>query len=79
MKYRCEVVVNVPRDKFIALFDNPANLPKWSPGLQTFEPISARRASPAEIADRLPDGQENDRNDRNGHRTQSPRRVLGNL
>ena len=46
MKYRCEVVVNVPRGKFIELFDNPANMPKWSPGLQTFEPISGTPGQP---------------------------------
>jgi hypothetical protein len=46
MKYRCEVVVNVPRDKFIELFDNPANLPKWLSGLQTFEPISGTPGQP---------------------------------
>jgi hypothetical protein len=46
MRYRCEVVVNVPRGKFIELFDNPAKMPKWSPGLQTFEPISGTPGQP---------------------------------
>ena len=46
MKYQCEIVVNVPRDKFIELFDNPANMPKWMTGLQTFEPISGTPGQP---------------------------------
>ena len=46
MKYQCEVVVNVPRSKFIELFDNPANMLKWSPGLQSFEPISGTPGQP---------------------------------
>ena len=46
MKYRCELVVNVPRGKFIELFDNPANMPKWMTGLQAFEPISGTQGQP---------------------------------
>jgi hypothetical protein len=46
MKYRCEVVVNVPRGKFIELFDNPANMPKWMSGLQTFDTISGTPGQP---------------------------------
>lgn len=46
MKYRCEVVVNLPRSKFIELFDDPSNMPKWMPGLQTFEPISGTPGQP---------------------------------
>jgi hypothetical protein len=46
MKYRCELVVNVPRSKFIELFDDPAKMLKWSPGLQKFEPISGTPGQP---------------------------------
>jgi hypothetical protein len=46
MNYRCEIVVNVPRSKFIELFDDPANMLKWSPGLQKFEPLSGNPGQP---------------------------------
>lgn len=40
MKYTCSIEVNVPRARFIELFDNPENLPKWQKGLQSFTPVS---------------------------------------
>lgn len=40
MKYSCEVTIDLPRDEVIALFDSAENLPKWQPGLQSFEHIS---------------------------------------
>jgi hypothetical protein len=33
MNYTCEVVIDLPRDRVIELFDNPQNLTKWQPGL----------------------------------------------
>ena len=40
MKYPTSLEVNGPRARFIELFDDPANLPKWQQGLQSFTPVS---------------------------------------
>ena len=40
MKYTCELVVNLPRQRMIELFDNPDNMYKWQPGLVSFEHTS---------------------------------------
>lgn len=40
MKYTSEITINLPRDRVIELFDNPDNMPKWQPGLQSFEHLS---------------------------------------
>ncbi len=40
MKYTTSLEVDVPRARFIELFDDPANLPKWQEGLQSFTPVS---------------------------------------
>ena len=42
MKYTVEIEIELPRGKVIELFDNPANMPKWQEGLQSFEPISGQ-------------------------------------
>ncbi len=42
MTYSNEIVINLPREKVIALFDNPDNLKEWMPGLISFEPISGQ-------------------------------------
>lgn len=46
MKYTCEVTINLPRQRVTALFDDPDNLKKWQPGLQTFEPVSGEPGQP---------------------------------
>ena len=40
MRYTKQVAINLPRDKVIELFDNPDNLKKWQPSLQSFEHVS---------------------------------------
>ena len=40
MKYECEITIDLPRQRVIKLFDDPDNLSKWQPGLQSFEHIS---------------------------------------
>ena len=40
MKYTVEIEIDVPRYRFIELFDDPANLPKWQKGLMSFQSIS---------------------------------------
>lgn len=40
MQYTQEMVVEVPLGRFVELFDDPTNLPKWQEGLLSFEPLS---------------------------------------
>jgi hypothetical protein len=46
MKFTTEIVVNLPRERMIELFDNPDNMPKWQDGLKSFEPISGEPGQP---------------------------------
>lgn len=46
MEYTQEITVNVPRARFIELFDDPANLSKWQEGLISFEPLSGVPGQP---------------------------------
>jgi uncharacterized protein YndB with AHSA1/START domain len=39
MKYTTEITINLPRERVVSLMDDPANLKKWQPTLQTFEHI----------------------------------------
>ncbi len=45
MKYTSEIVINLPREKVIELFDNKANLTHWQEGLQSFEHLSGEPGS----------------------------------
>jgi len=45
MKYTSEIVINLPREKVIELFDNKANLIHWQEGLQSFEHLSGEPGS----------------------------------
>ncbi|MCO6509838.1 MAG: SRPBCC family protein [Aridibacter famidurans] len=40
MKYRCEIEIERPVDEVVRLFDDPDNMKKWMPGLESFEPVS---------------------------------------
>lgn len=46
MKYSCELLIDLPRDEVVALFDDPDNLVKWQPGLQSFEHLSGEPGQP---------------------------------
>ncbi len=46
MKYCCELIIALPRQRVIELFDNSDNLSKWQPGLESFTPISG---TPGEV------------------------------
>lgn len=46
MEFTQEIIVNVPRERFIELFDNPANLTQWQEGLLSFTPISGTPGTP---------------------------------
>lgn len=47
MKHSCDIEINAPRSRVVALFDDPANLIKWQPGLIKFEPISGTPGQPS--------------------------------
>lgn len=40
MEYTQEIVVDVPRERFIELFDNPDLMPQWQEGLLSFTPLT---------------------------------------
>ena len=46
MKYTVSVDINKPLDRVIELFDNPANMPKWMEGLESFEHILGTPGQP---------------------------------
>ncbi len=46
MKYSNEIVIDLPREKVIALFDNPDNMSKWQPGFISFEHVSGAPGDP---------------------------------
>ena len=46
MKYTLSTTINLPRSKVIELFDNPDNMSKWQPELQSFEHISGEPGEP---------------------------------
>ncbi len=46
MKYSVDIEINLPINRVIELFDNPANLSKWMEGLQSFEHISGTPGQP---------------------------------
>lgn len=46
MKYDTEMVIELPRDRVIELFDNPDNLARWQRGLQSFELVSGEAGQP---------------------------------
>ncbi|MER7072486.1 SRPBCC family protein [Terrabacter sp. NPDC000476] len=46
MEYTTELVVHVPRARFIELFDDPANLPRWQPKLRSVEPVHGTPGHP---------------------------------
>jgi len=47
VKHSCDIEINAPRSRVVALFDNPANLVKWQPDLIKFEPISGTPGQPS--------------------------------
>ncbi len=46
MKYTNELVIDLPRDRVIELFDSSENLVKWQPGLRSFEHLSGDPGQP---------------------------------
>lgn len=46
LDYTTTIVIDLPRDKMIALFDDVDNLPKWQRGLKSFEPLEGSPGMP---------------------------------
>jgi carbon monoxide dehydrogenase subunit G len=46
MKYETELIIELPRERVIELFDDPDNLSQWQPGLKSFEHISGEAGQP---------------------------------
>jgi uncharacterized membrane protein len=46
LEYDTSIVIDLPRSKVIELFDDPANMPKWQKGLQSFEAIEGVPGQP---------------------------------
>lgn len=46
MQYTTEVMINLPRQRVIELFDDPDSLQKWQPGLKSFEHLSGEPGQP---------------------------------
>jgi hypothetical protein len=46
MEFSHEMIVNVPRERFIELFDDLESLPKWQEGLLSFEPLTGTPGQP---------------------------------
>lgn len=46
LEYDTTIVIDLPRDRVIELFDNPDNLPKWQKGLESFEHLSGEPGHP---------------------------------
>lgn len=46
MKYTCEILIEAPRSKVIALFDNPDNMKYWQKGFKSLDHISGEKGQP---------------------------------
>jgi hypothetical protein len=50
MKYTSEVIIKLPREKVLELFDNEENLFKWQKGLVSFEHISGEKGEEGAVS-----------------------------
>ena len=46
MKYTCEIVIELPRERVVELFDDPDNMFKWMDRLRTFEHLEGEPGQP---------------------------------
>jgi carbon monoxide dehydrogenase subunit G len=46
MKTTSEVTINLPRQRVLDLIMDPANFPKWQPGVKTFQLLSGQQGHP---------------------------------
>lgn len=56
MKYTTEIRINLPRSKVVELFDNPDNLYKWQPGLQSLTHLQGRAGEEGSRSELVYDG-----------------------
>ena len=80
MKYTREVVIDLPRERVIELFDDADNLTKWQEGLQAFEHVSGEPGQPGAKSRLVYDyrGRRFEMTE-DDHRAQPARRVLRHL
>ena len=46
MHYIVDITIDLPRDKVVALFADPGNMPKWQEGLLSAEPLDGTPGQP---------------------------------
>ena len=46
MKFSQEIIIDLPREEVIRLFDNPDNMKHWQRGFVSFEPLTG---TPGEV------------------------------
>lgn len=51
MEYTKELVINLPREQVIALFNNEENLKKWQPGLQSMTLVSGEKGQVGAVSE----------------------------
>jgi carbon monoxide dehydrogenase subunit G len=50
MKYSTELIIDLPRDKVVELFNNEENLFKWLKGLESFDHISGTKGEEGAVS-----------------------------
>lgn len=50
MEFTNEIIVGIPRERFIELFDEPENLKLWQEGLLSFEAVSGMPGQPGAVS-----------------------------
>lgn len=46
MQYTCEIIIDRPRDRVVAVFDDPDAISKWQPTFVRMEPVSGEPGTP---------------------------------
>lgn len=60
MKYTSEVIIELPRDRVIELFDSTENLHKWQVGLKSFTAISGEPGKEGAMSEMVYEGRKGD-------------------
>ena len=50
MRFELSMDINAPPEQVWAVFENPANMPHWQPGLQSYEHISGEPGWPGAVS-----------------------------
>ena len=53
MKYTVSLDLDLPRDQLVALYDDPANRPKWQRGLESATLVSGKEGQPGAVSNLL--------------------------